>query len=167
MQLVISIIASVLSLISLFISVKLWRSANRPIISLRVTSNGSAGNVATPLTLVVENTGNRPALHVSLSVERNDLDAVLVCGEDAVLRKEVYKIFSDRAEIAMLPNGKSVSNAFGLLSQREDCTWKINSRLGVDVTYRDLDGRKYKDRVPLVINDNDHFAGGAWNSSRN
>src|SRR5207253_2719998 len=67
--------ALVISILSFYFSIKSWRESNRPLITARVSSLGMGGNVAIPLSLVVENTGNRPAKNIQLTVDKTKLES--------------------------------------------------------------------------------------------
>ena len=153
--------ALIVSILSFYFSIKSWRESNRPLITVRTTSFGSGGNVGTPLSLLVENTGNRPAKNIRLAVESVALESALVAKPGDTLRKHVESCFSDRGIIPVLANGKSVSNGFGFLSA-DDPTWKAHARFEIDVSYEDLDDTRYKHKVPLLVADDAGFAGGHW-----
>jgi hypothetical protein len=162
-SLLVATAALIVSILSFYFSIKSWRETNRPLITVRTTSFGSGGNVSIPLSLLVENTGNRPAKNVRLTVDAADLDAALVAPPGDVLRKHVESCFSDRGIIPVLANGRNVSNGFGFLSADKP-TWKIHSRFEVDVTYQGADDTQYKHKIPLLIADDAGFAGGHWSS---
>lgn len=155
--------ALVVSMISFYFSRKSWRESNRPIVTVRVVTH-SGGNAGSALNILVENTGNRPAKNVRLSVAPEKLKAALV-SKNEQRRKQIENCFSDRGVIPILANGKSVSNSFGFLSRdSEQEVWERHSRFDVSVDYRDLDGRKYKYNVPILVADDKGFAGGFWSS---
>jgi hypothetical protein len=159
-----SIAALMVSVLSFYFSIKSWRESNRPIVTVRV-SNISGGNVGAGLALVVQNTGNRPAKNVALSVDRKELEAALLPTIDPVVRKYIEQIFTDRGIIPILENGRSASNGFGFLRRGDDqVDWKRLARLNVVISYEDLDGRKYKHTNPLLIADDRGFAG-SWSES--
>jgi hypothetical protein len=153
--------ALIVSILSFYFSIKSWRESNRPIVTVRTTSFGSGGNVGIPLSLLVENTGSRPAKNVRLTVESGALESALAAKPGDALRSHVESCFSGRGVIPVLANGKSVSNGFGFLSAGAP-TWKANSRFEIDVTYEDLDGTRYKHKISLLIADDAGFAGGHW-----
>lgn len=157
--------ALIVSILSFYFAIKSWRESNRPLVTVRTTSFGDGGNVGIPLSLLVENTGNRPAKNVRLTVDSGVLDAALAVPAGGVLRKHVESCFSERGIIPVLANGRNVSNGFGFLSADKP-TWKIHSRFEIDVTYEDLDDTEYKHKIPLLIADDAGFAGGHWNGSK-
>jgi hypothetical protein len=164
-SLLVAAAALAVSILSFYFSRKSWYESNRPLITARTTSFGSGGNVGVPLSLLVENTGNRPAKNVRLTVDTNELDAAFAAPPGDALRKQAEYCFSDRGMIPVLANGRSVSNGFGFLSADKP-TWKLHSRFDIGVTYDGLDGTQYKHKIPLVIADDAGFAGGHWSSSK-
>jgi hypothetical protein len=154
--------ALAISITSLVFAIISWRRANRPLITARVSALGMAGNVSIFLTLIVENTGNRPAKNIRLVADDEELDRHLIAPENDVLREEIKHCFSDEAIIPVLANGKSVRNAFGFTSNQDGATWRAHARFEVRLKYEDLDGRKYEHTIPMLISDNDTFGGGEW-----
>ena len=157
--------ALIVSILSFYFSIKSWRESNRPIVSARVTS-ANGGEEGTALNLVVENTGNRPAKNVRLRVDANELGSVLADPVDEVWRRDVTRCFSEQGVIPVLGNGKSVSNSFGWLSGDSESAWKGDVRFNVQVSYEDLDGRKYEHSNPLFVADDKGFAGGFWEDEK-
>lgn len=159
--------ALIVSVLSFYFSIKSWQESNRPIITARITSFGEGGNVFIPLSLLIENTGNRPARNIKLSIDDKELGAALVAKSDTdPLRKEIKNCFTDRAIIPMLANGKSISNGFGWQRADEKKTWNEGARLNIEISYEDLDGRKYKHNNPILLSDDSGFAGSFWESSK-
>ncbi|MDQ3749251.1 MAG: hypothetical protein M3367_09620 [Acidobacteriota bacterium] len=161
-SLLVSGAALIVAILSIYFSIKSWRQANRPLVTVRTTSFDSGGNVGTALSLLVENTGNRPAKNIKLSVNSKELESNIVAKPEDSLRQQVEKCFSNRGMIPVLANGKSVSNSFGWLSEDSQATWKVQAIFNVEVSYEDLDGRRFKHKVPLLIADDAGFAGGFW-----
>lgn len=160
-SLLVAAAALIVSVFSFYFSIKSWRESNRPLVTARVTAF-DGGELGTALNIVVENTGNRPAKNVRLTVNRKDLEAALVNNPDDPLRKRAEICFSERGVIPVLANGKSVSNDFGWLSGDSKSTWTGDRRFNIEVTYEDLDGRNYKHANPLLIADDKGFAGSFW-----
>jgi hypothetical protein len=164
-SLLIATAALVVSILSFYFARRSWRESNRPLITVRTTSFGDGGNVGIPLSLLIENTGNRPAKNIRLTVAGGVLDAALAVPPGDVLRKHVESCFTDGAVIPVLANGRSTSNGFGFLSVDKP-TWKMHSRFEIDVTYQDLDDTQYKHRIPLLIADDAGFAGSHWETPK-
>lgn len=175
-----SLVSIAISVVSLYFSRKSWADTYRPIVTARVTTNTS-GNIATTLNLIVENFGNRPAKNIKLSVDFNKLESALLKASDSIDRKLIERCFADETIIPLLANGQSISNSFGCLniqyktsgifekfpdatySQQSD--WKPNARLDIQINYEDLNGKSYQDRMPILIANDQAFAGGAWRNS--
>ena len=117
----------------------------RPIVTARVTTF-DGGELGIALNIVVENTGNRPAKNIKLSVEPKVLETMIVAPVGEPLRKEVESCFSERGIIPVLANGKSLTNGFGWLSDDSESTWKLKSRFDVEISYQDLDGAEYTNK---------------------
>lgn len=160
-----SVVAMMIAGLSLAFSFYSWRQANRPLVTVRVSSNGLAGNMAIPLSLVVENTGNRPAKSIRLSVSQRSLKKALVPNANETLHEEIERIFKPETVIPILANGRSLKNSFGITSNDEYATWKPWSLLDITVTYEDVDGRKFSEVNPIQLADDEGFAGGVWNRS--
>ena len=163
---------------SFFFSRKSWSDTYRPIVTVRVATQTS-GNIATTLNLIVENFGNRPALNIKLSVDSNKLKSALLKNPDDSDRKAIERCFSDETIIPMLANGQSISNSFGRLNVQYDTStlagklndhkyrkqsdWKANTRLDITIKYENLEGKSYKDKMPILIATDQCFAGSFWN----
>ncbi|HEY8227024.1 MAG TPA: hypothetical protein VIG25_17240 [Pyrinomonadaceae bacterium] len=161
-SLIIASAAFAVSTLSFYFARKSWRESNRPLITVRTTSFDSGGNVGTTLSLLVENTGNRPAKNIRLTVDPKVLESALAAESEDALRKRVEMCFSDRGVIPILANGRNTSNGFGWLSADDKATWKEDARFEINVSYDDLDGRHYKHTNPLLIADDAGFAGSYW-----
>jgi hypothetical protein len=135
---------------------------NRPVVTVRVGAFDSGGNVETALDIIVENTGNRPAKNIRLSVDSQVLENALIEKSDDGMKDHVRKVFSERGIIPVLVNGKAVTNSFGWLSGDDQATWKVNQRFDIQVSYEDLSEGKYTYSVPVFIADDAGFAGTHW-----
>lgn len=153
--------AFLVSVMSFYFSIKSWQETNRPIVTVRVTTNSSGENI-TFLDLLVENTGSRPAKNIKLSVDRSKLESALLKGPDQPTRQRIEKCFSNQTSIPMLANGKAITNSFGILSHDDRSDWNRYDTFDVQVHYQDLDGRGYKHTIPLLIINDEGFAGGVW-----
>lgn len=154
--------AAIVAILSFYFAIKSWRESNRPIVVARVTTR-KGGNMGTLLDLILENTGNRPAKNVRLTVKRADLDSALSGQRDNPLRSAIERCFSEETFLPILENGRRVSNSFGLIGvPGRGSTWIANSVLSIHLYYEDLDGRKYHHEIPLLIADDTGFAGTFW-----
>ncbi len=156
----ISAAAFFVSIISFYYSRRAWSESNRPLVTARVSSLGMGGNIAIPLSIVVENTGNRPAKNIRLTVKREQLNSALTDKRSDSLKRQVEACFSDQGLIPVIANGKQVSNSFGVLGEDES-TWRLDW-LDIEVSYQDLDGRSFSHKLPLKIGEDAGFASGFW-----
>jgi hypothetical protein len=164
-SLMVALMAVAVSAVSFYFSVQSWQESNRPLVTARITSFGLGGNIAIPLSLLIENTGSRPAKNVKLKVEDEVLNRAILPNVEHVEMIEAIKLcFSERGVIPVLANGTVVHNNFGLLKSESEGTWKPNSRFDVTLQYEDLDGRTYRHTNPLLLADDRGFAGSFWNS---
>jgi hypothetical protein len=174
---IINLVTLVMSVVSLWFSRKSWSDTYRPILTVRVATQTSE-NVAITLNLVVENFGNRPAKNIKLSVDSNKLKSALLENTDNSKQKAIELCFADETIIPMLANGKSISNGFGCLNipyktsslagkrwreeNSQQSNWKPDTRLDITIEYKDLNGKSYRDRMPILIASNQCFAGSFW-----
>jgi hypothetical protein len=169
----VSIAALILSGLSFCHTRKFRLESNRPIIIVRVSTHTS-GNIATTLNLVVENTGNRPAKNIKLSVDPQKLASALRKNPEDNDRQVIERCFENI--IPLLANGKLIVNSFGQLTHHletsslasqfwispSESDWEINARFDVSVQYQGLDDRNFKDCIPVLIASDEGFAGSAW-----
>ena len=93
----------------------------------------------------------------------SDLAAVMPAEENNPSKSGIEKCFSAKTFIPVLDNGRQVSNSFGMFSiNKKDSTWHPNSVLPIRLFYEDLDGRKFKHNISLLIADDTGFAGSFW-----
>lgn len=137
-----------------------WRESHRPIVIARISTD-RGGEIASPIEIKVENTGNRPAVNVALETSSDDLNRVLSSRAREVERAEIERIFTDETYIPVLGNGQSVTNAFGTFEE-ERPTWEYKETLIVGIRYESLRGRKFYGRVPIWLVDNRGFALTFW-----
>jgi hypothetical protein len=146
---------------SFYFAIKSWRESHRPLVTARVSSLGMGGNVSIPLSLVVENTGNRPAKNIRMSIDEESLNKRLVPDSKDPLIRQIRACFSSEGIIPVLANGKNVSNSFGIISE-ENSSWQGDGILEITIAYEDLDGRRFDHRLPLFIKEDQGFASGFW-----
>ena len=160
-MLIIPSFALIISVMSFYFAIKSWRESHRPLVTARVSSLGMVGNVSIPLSLVVENTGNRPAKNIRMRVDEEILNKQLADTKDPLIR-QIRACFSLEGTIPVLANGKSVSNSFSLISEDNHNTWQGTGELEITITYEDLDGRRFDHRLTLFIKEDQGFASGFW-----
>ncbi len=161
-QILISIFALVISAMALHHTWKSFFELNRPIVTAEIQTH-SSGNIATSYTLMVHNVGNRPACEIRLLAKQDDIRDIINCKADEEMTKGIYRCFSDDGVIPILHSGKSTKNSFGASSTIEkENVFVYQSRLPIEVTYRDLNRAKYKSKLTLIVKDSGSFAGTSW-----
>ena len=157
-------IAALVAVFSFFNTTRLWRKTNRPIVSAFVKTE-SAGNVATMYSLLIINSGSRPAVNIrlNLKIDMGEFKELITQELDNPNVEAILKCFDDEGEIPLLINQEATSNYFGITSIRpEDNIWNYGSSFPVEIIYRDLEGKKYTSRLSLVIKYSKAFAGMEW-----
>ncbi len=164
-------VAVVVSLISLAFSVFSWRESHRPIVTARLRVREESGNAGAALELIVENTGNRPAVNIRLTADPEALNETFLAPKGDPLRKDIEYCLSGEPFIPCLDPGKAVTNAFGAFQDKdltgEDSTWVYKSTFDIEITYSGMKERWWPPRtyttvVPIWIVDNTGFALGYW-----
>lgn len=159
----ISIGALSVSLVSLFFTRRFWLQSNRPVVTAFVDEHWS-GNTASTFNLVISNTGNRPAVNVRLHASADDVSSLHGEGATEQMMEEITRCFDEESMVALLRNGEELSTAFGSYGiERASRQLNYGVKIPILVTYDDLDGRRYKGRMPLKAFIRNGFAGAVWN----
>jgi hypothetical protein len=161
---IISVLAIGISLASLYFARRSWMQSNRPIITAFIATHAS-GNVAAVFDLIVANTGNRPATNVRITAKPEDIEKLIHSKAEEEQRKSVHDCFDNESIIAVLRNGEELSTAFGSVSHAasKDQCLNYGAEIPIEITYNDLEGRKYKSRLPLRVYAREGFGGATWN----
>ena len=157
-------IATLVGVFSFFNTTRLWRKANRPILSAFIETH-SSGNIATMYNLLIINSGNRPAVNITLKLNLSDEDFKKCITQEMNNPniQSILKCFSFEEAIPLLIDGDKISNYFGLTSkQPQDNIWKYGISLPIEITYQDLEGNKYVSVLTLVVKYSKAFAGMEW-----
>lgn len=161
-------IATLIAVFSYFNTVRLWRKSNRPIVSA-VIETDSSGNIATTYNLLIINSGNRPAVNISLKLKLSDEDFKKCITQEINDNKikHILNCFRSETIIPLLINGEKTSNSFGLTSNKKgDNVWIYGSSLPIEITYEDLEKNKYISKQTLVVKYSKAFAGMEWSKSK-
>jgi len=161
---IISILAIGISLASLYFARRSWMQSNRPIVTAFIATRAS-GNVAAVFDLVVANTGNRPATNVRITAKPEDIEKLIHLKAKEEQRKSIHDCFDNESKIAILKNGEELSTAFGSVSHAtsKDQSLNYGAEISIEITYNDLEGRKYKSILPLRVYAREGFGGATWN----
>lgn len=163
-----SVLALVISVMSLGFAVFSWRESHRPIVTVRLQAR-EPDNFRIPLELIVENTGNRPAINVRFAVDSEDLGKAFWVPRGDLIREDIEYLLSGEPFISCLNPGQAAANAFGILfrNEEEDSTWVYKSVLNIEITYSGMkerwwSPRNYKNVVPIWLVDNSGFSLSYW-----
>lgn len=142
---------------------KSWLQSNRPIVSVFLDLN--VGNVSSTCNLVVENTGNRPAVNVVFFASPNEIHKLFSNTAAQSQLDDIKRIFDqEKTVIPLLREGEQLSTAFGAIAKNNpqfDCLQE-NSSASIKVMYKDLEGRKYNGVFILKVSERKNFSGLGW-----
>ena len=158
----ISLLALATSFITILVLYANRVETNRPIVTAKLESN--SGNISTPLTLKLYNTGNTPAFNISLSANKRDIEKALVKDTPEIFKKEIYRCLSEDNIIPIIHNNSSVENSFGLLSNDKNNVFQLNAKIPIVIKYHSIYkfSLRYKQKQILVIKITENFAGSGW-----
>jgi len=161
----IPVISFLLSCLALIFTRRSWFESNRPIVSAEIATH-DGGNVAIMYNLIVHNTGNRPAVDIHLIAQKSNIDLAITKTATSHSSDEIRRCFSTYATIPLLHQGKSTINAFGATSSiPEQNVLVIDSKIPIQIRYKDLNGKSYTSTQVLIVKDSDWFAGSGWERS--
>ena len=161
MELIVSIVALLISIGSTALSVYFWRMSFRPVVSAVVKTNSGGSNAIT-YNLVVRNSGTLPARNVRISADKYGLEKALHASASAEDRTTWLECFDKQTVITTLHNNDCVSCSFGFTTRSEAQFWIYNTEFEITISYEGWFGRGYSDRQFLRIRDSDSFTTGMW-----
>jgi hypothetical protein len=139
-----------------------WLETNRPIVTAEIATH-DAGSEAIAFNLVVHNVGNRPATNIRLLASAEAIQSLVEPMARDRYRAEVERCFSQEGRIAVLHHGKSVKNGFGLTSSdKVKSALKYGASAEIEILYSDLNTRRFKSKLLLIVRDSAYFAGSGW-----
>jgi hypothetical protein len=144
----------IVSALAFLFSRRSWRETYRPIVTARIVGDKDHGAGPVPVAIKLENVGNRPAVNVRIQLDRKDLAISLMPNLVAENQAIVDRLLEERV-IGVIPNGKSRSGYIGKLA----IIWKAETSLKVTVFYSGLDGRKFRETMPLILSNDVSFTG--------
>lgn len=159
---VVSMGALFVSLVSLYFTRRFWLQSNRPIVTAFVEEHTS-GNMASTFNLIISNTGSRPAIDIRLHADPDKVSMLHGEGATETMTEEVRRCFTEDSTVVLLRNGEDLSTAFGSFGV-EQSSRQLNYgvQIPIVVTYKDLEGRKYKSRMFLKVFVRNGFGGSVW-----
>jgi hypothetical protein len=159
----ISAASMLVALLSLVSTIRAWRQSNRPLLTARITTH-DGGNEGIALNLLIENTGTRPALDVSVHADEADIRAAMASpGADHPIPTDAKRVFFSNVTVPVLANGRNMSNAFGSLGNAG--VWRAGATIPIEVSYRGMTGPHFKERFWLLLSDDAGFAQTYWAKS--
>lgn len=167
METLFSATALIISLISLLITIWLWRESNRPVVTARIVTH-KGGNIAILYHLELVNSGTRPAKNVRLHANHQEIMGALLPTAPSHKDYErelsyIERCFKDRAAVPILLNGETTTSPFGHTSV-ESPFWSPGAILQLVVSYQGLEGQRYKSAITIKIDDTAGFAGVSYGS---
>jgi hypothetical protein len=158
-----AVVAIGVSIASLYFSRRSWFQANRPIVTAFVAEH-DAGNNACTFNLVIANSGSRPATNIRLHASESVIESLLEADTTQDRKESIRQCFSASAMIPLLRNGEEIETAFGAFTTDvSNGPWlKYDKQIQIEVSYQDLEGRKYRSRLPLKIFVRNGFGGSVW-----
>jgi hypothetical protein len=157
-------IIALVSVLAFFNTTRLWKKGNRPILSAFVETQ-SSGNVAIMYSLLIINSGNRPAVNIYIDLKLSDEDFKKCITQEmnSPTVELIRRCFNSEDPIPLILNGEKKLNYFGLTSNKsEQNIWVYGASLPIEINYQDLEGNKYVSALTLVVKDSKTFAGAAW-----
>lgn len=163
----ISTTALLISISSFVFAIKSWHQSNRPMVVAYIEEHSMGVNCAT-FNLVLKNTGNRPAVNIKLNARKDGIEEIFEEKIDNVTREGIFNCFQNDSEVALLKNGTSIVTSFGSFEghYQNRKGIKYDSWLPIEITYKDLRAKKYKEKVPLKIRGLKGFGGAIWSEPK-
>ena len=159
-----AVLALLVAVVALIYSKAQWRQSNRPLVTAFVEEHAT-GNMAATFNLIVANSGNRPAINVTLHAEPDEIQKLFGPSTSSKNRALVQSNFEEGAIIPLLRNGEKLETSFGAMKAPEsDHPWlAYGETIEITISYEDLDRkRKYYSKIPLKIYARHGFGGGIW-----
>lgn len=160
-QTYVAVASAAISVAALFVTWRLWRETNCPIVTAEIRTHESRETGRT-YELVVHNCGNRPAMNIGLTALRQHKDAAIAPSAPSVFREEVYRCFAAEHKIPLLLPNQSTRNGFGITTNDGDNALIYGAKIPIEIVYKDIHGRSYSWPWTLIVKDTDFFAGSGW-----
>ncbi len=159
--LLVSLVALLISIISLILSFRYWSKSFRPIITAMVKTH-AAGNLGTIFDLEILNTGSIPAKNIRLKAEQKDIDNAL--GKDSISENKIrwLSCFKPENIISILHNNSSIKCSFGESKGNDQGFWKYKAKIPITIEYEGWFVKKYIQNQDIQIIHSDSFTGYHW-----
>jgi hypothetical protein len=166
-QTFLSVAAILISIFSLRSTRQFWFLTHRPIVTAEVIVNFDGVGMAA-FDLVLYNSGNRPAVNITLYAEKQDVERILSANITQENKQEVLDVFSALNKIALLLNGKDAKTAFFSFSEKANTDadfLEYEAALPIVISYSDIEGKEYASNVCLFIRGSEGFGGSLWGTT--
>ncbi len=157
----VSLIALLVSIVSVILSFRYWSKSFRPIITAMVKTR-AAGNLGIIYDLEILNTGSIPAKNIRLKVEEKDINKAL--GEDSTSENKTrwLSCFKPENIISILHSNSSIKCSFGGSKENDQGFWKYKAIIPITIEYEGWFGKKYTQNQDIQIIDSESFTGYYW-----
>jgi hypothetical protein len=157
----ISLVALLVSIITLGVSIHFWLRQFRPLVTVAVRT-ASASPMMIAYKLEVMNSGTIPAKDIALSVDEGSLAGAL--GADATPDNKARWLacFTPHPLIRILHNGSSTSCSFGTTKASNAGFWKTRAQIAIKIKYEGWFGKRYLECQVVEIVDSGSFTGFMW-----
>ncbi|MFO0793176.1 MAG: hypothetical protein U0586_03890 [Candidatus Brocadiaceae bacterium] len=163
MEVLIALVALIVSILSLGMSFYFWRRQFRPILTLAVRTV-SAENTVIAYSLQVKNSGSIPAKDIKLKIQESNLEQAL--GVDATAEnKERWIEAVNSNTIHILQNGDIATCSFGTSEANDQGFWKYGAMINVDIKYFGWFGYTYTETQTIKVQDSGSFTGYMWGTN--
>ncbi len=159
--LIVSLVALLVSIISLILSYRYWSKSFRPIVTAMVKTH-AAGNSGIMFDLEILNSGSVPAKNICLKVDQKVIDKAL--GKDSATENKTrwLSCFEPENIIGILHNNSRIRCSFGQSKENDQGFWKYKAIIPVKIEYEGWFGKKYIQNQDIQIIDSDSFTGYQW-----
>jgi len=157
----VSLIALLISIISLILSLRYWSKSFRPIVTAMVKTH-AAGNLGTIFDLEILNTGSITAKDIRLKAEEKDINKALGKDSTAENKTRWLSCFEPENIISILHNNSSIKCSFGESKGNDQGFWKYKAKIPITIEYEGWFGKKYIQNQDIQIIHSDSFTGYHW-----
>ena len=153
--------ALIVSVISLFMSLRYWSRSFRPIVTAMVKTH-AAGNVAILYDLQIQNSGSLPAKNIRIKADQLDIESALGNEASEENRQRWLSCFEGNNTILILHNNENVKCSFGTSKSDDAGFWKYNAMIPIVIEYQGWFGKNYTQEQEVQIIDSESFTGFLW-----
>jgi hypothetical protein len=158
-------LSALIAIFSVVVTRKNWKDSNRPVVTAYIDEESGAEGI-TVFNPYLKNTGTRPAASIHLFARSSDIQRIISAQAEAKRRRHIEVVFTKESLVTVLHPDETLVTSFGLASTDPSQQWlEYGMEMQIEISYRDLEGRKYKSRLPLRTRPREGFGGGVWKSA--